>query len=321
MTLYVAGSVRFPDGGTLYEASGEWIAEVDLREQDITTEQPAEYIRSQLRFEKVQREKSQAAQEREATFWPAYLEQERKKGKTPFDGPLISLYNIEAGLPLRVKTSKSGYREHHAACPLGGKKDEYTKRFFPYRFRMEGDIAIAEIPFREDLFPSLALSTILETGDGKLVYLIRGRTDQYDGVPSLPSGGRMSGDPHQALDDMIADPRTIFDHMAGTVIQEFPGLKSERIVFQQITGAQRSLGDLDTQFSLFVRVDTSAEELERLFSHKKYTDMRTVSATADGMRDLLQVRFPSTVLPVIVYASDQFGVNPQDVLPGLTIIG
>lgn len=250
----------------------------------------------------------------------------------PWNGPLVGYRGVSCTDPYPtipiIFVDNILYAEHHATYPAHRDRDNSwaQRTFFPVQVIYPGRPTVI-FPRKRDVFASFALSTVLETGDERFVYMIRsGSVDQYKGVPSLPSGGVMSGKPHIAMREMVADPLTVFDHVAGTVMREFPGLQRERIDYIKVTGVQRA-GDLDAQMSALTRVNVSFDDLKRLLEAKgllgegrKYVDVCSVAATADGMQELLAIPFPPTVQPVPVYAASEYGVDPRDVLPNLKVI-
>jgi len=281
-----------------------WITEVDLSRTELRD----------VNFYVATVTKSQQATERAERKWTELT------AKSPglYDGELMSLREVKVTREGRIKAgiAKSSYKEHHGSCPLNGKGDDWTFQFFPYNFEVDNGIAIARIPNFQNLFPAFAIGALLETSDKKLVYLVRSNdTDAYKGALSVPSGGRIGGSPHKAVDDLIEDSSNVFRHITGMLQQEYPGIGDHQIQEQQVTGIARSLDDLDATLCVYAKTSLTFDQLKRMLRRdRKYNGMEFVSADADGMVTLLRMaeRFPSSVTPVFIQAAYRFEVDPRD---------
>ncbi len=298
MVLYINGAVNKVNDR--YQAEGIWIAEADLRSNP------------KLKFELASVNKTPDVLEREEVNWA------RLKAKDPslFDGPLIRIkYLLARDGWVVVGISKSGYKEHHASFAPGGKRDCYTEKFFPYGFRIENGVAVPEIPNSENFYSAFAGCAIVEAADKKLVFGIRSSTvDQFKGIPSLPSGGRFNGKPHEMVDELVTDTDSIYNHFDGMLELEYPGLERQLILEKKLTGITRSLTDLDVTISAHTKIDVLSTELEKKLDRKKYKELGSVAANADGIFELLELGFPSTIQPVIVYSAGYYGIEEKDLL-------
>ncbi len=174
-----------------------------------------------------------------------------------------------------------------------------------------------KIPNFHNLFPAFAVGTLVETADSRLVYLVRShKVDSYKGSLSLPSGGRISGNPDEVADDIVADSSSIFGHIAGMMQREYPTIENEEIERQILTGIGRSLDDLDVSFSSYLKTPLTFGQLKRkLRADGKYSSMESVPANSDGIVKLIKSaeRFPASVAVTVIQAAGLFGVDPRDV--------
>ncbi len=287
---------------------GNWIVEADL--SGIKTSDIIFYAQPVV--------KTKEMTEREESEWTRKFEQ--SNGKL-FNGPLAAIRDISKnGEKLQLGISKSCYKEHHGSCPVNGVQDDYTKQFFPYDFTIENGIARPKIPNFEKLFPAFAFGTMIETKDGRIIYLIRSdQVDSYKKTWATNAGGRINGTPHQVVDELVQDSTSIFGHIIGMLQQEYTDLDPKVVRDVRLLGLTRSLDDYDITVASRAKIDLPFSELERkLVTHngtvKKYDGMGSVPANADGIITLLKSdKFPSTIYPGIVQAAQTYGVNPAEI--------
>jgi len=290
-----------------------WIVEADLSDTDI----------SDIFFQVVEHISSTAAIYRRDEKW----QQLKADNSKLYDGELISMRDLrkEDG-QLVIGIRKSSYTEHHGSCPFEGSSDEYTDRFFPYDFEVQNGVAIPKIPNFNDLFPSFSVATLVETSDNRIIYLERSsHTDNYKDTLSLNSGGRINGEPHQMVGELIDDSSSIYRHITGMLQMEYgKGLTPDSIQEHRLTGVARCLDDLDVTLCVYTRIKFSYSQLRRMFKEfwasaeiPKYSAIHSVSANADGIVSLLRKhdKIPGSGFPVIVQAASIYGVNPKEVLP------
>ena len=301
MTLYICRNLP----------KRNWVTEADLTETSI----------GNIEFYMCPVSKTGEAVERADQKWVELTE----KDSSLYNGSLMCLRSLrKEGDKVRMGISKSNYKEHHGSCPMEGEQDEWTSQFFPYDFVMENGIAIPKIPNFHNLFPAFAVVALVETSDRRLVYLVRSNAvDNYKGTLSLPSGGRISGNPDEVADDIVADSYSVFDHTIGMMQMEYPTIRHEEIEEQNLTGVARSLDDLDVTLSTYVKTSLTFDQLEsKLRGDGKYASMKSVPANPDGVLDLLKLseRFPAGITVAIVQAAVLFNVDPRDANRSIEII-
>ena len=233
------------------------------------------------------------------------------------NGPLSRLVRIEleGTTGARVCLTDSSYQEHHVTMPIQGQgADQFSTQYeqlAPHLLAAQMGVPINEIA------PAFALAVLVETSDHKLVYCLRNaNVDCYKDAWSLPSGGRISGNPHEFNHDIITDPKNIYPHIAKLLSLEFPGASEleQRLDASQtrFTGILRSLLDFDTTGTVYAKVDITASELMTGVSPAKYKGAAQVDANSDGIMQLLKgyAQFPATVFGAIVMSASQYGIDP-----------
>ncbi len=286
---------------------GNWIVEADIRSSNIGF-----YLDGV--------EKTPEVLKREEDRW----RQLQAQNPGLYDGELISMRHLipRTDGSVDIGINKSSYKEHHGSCPIDGERDEYTEQFFPYDFEVKNGVVVHKIPNFDRLFPAFAAATLVETSDGKLIYLRRSSgTDAYRGDLSLNSGGRFNGTPHRMVDELLVDANSIYDHIGGMLQQEYSGLDIDSVIDVKLTGIARSLDDLDVTLCAYTKVDLTYQQLVDKLRRDKYVGTNFIGANPDGMTELLRhPGFPSTVRPVIIQAASMFDLNPTIVIPGIEII-
>jgi len=267
--------------------------------------------------------------------WGRRSEAARAEGRNLFSGPLAHMRGIRqvpfqhqgvvaefdcGPIVHQIQLGKTDYAAHHATVPLGGKHNDWTRANNPTWGVevVDGKFARAVFDKPSELATAFAAAILPVTNDGKLVYGIRNSAvDCYRNTWSLPSGGRFSGNPHDAVDELIADPSSVYAHVAKTLGLEFPDLDS----VEGRVGEVRPLGifranDYDVTIAFAADVDASAEELQAGINGRKYVQSGSVSASEEGMRDLLGSlgRFPATIQGVLGLVSESYGVDPLTVM-------
>ena len=222
---------------------------------------------------------------------------------------------------VEIILSRSNYKEHHGTVPVEGVDDQWTRQHRPYNFQVIAPhVVLATIPKMDQLACSFAITVLVETSDNKIIYLMRGdNVDCYKNTWSVPCGGRISGDPHQVVDDLTSGDMAAYrHHTAGMLMLEFPGLNDieRRLEEVKIMAISRSLNDYDICVPTFVKLDVNFNELETAYLRGKYTGIGNVPATADGMIHLLQheQRFPPTIVPIPMAIAAKYGIDPTEYL-------
>jgi hypothetical protein len=252
--------------------------------------------------------------------WTDREKKAKEQGRNLFSGPLAHMFGItrsENG-GLDIALGKTDYAAHHATTPLQGKHTAWTLANNPkYKIKViDSKLAQAVFDNPESLGTAFAAAILPVTNDGKLIYGIRNiAVDCYQQMWSLPSGGRFSGNPHEAVDELIYDASNINQHVTDTLALEFAGMNSmnERVHDIKPLGIFRA-NDYDVTIAYTARVDADSHSLERSFSTNKYSGAGSFEANSAGMVKLLRElgHFPPSIQGVIGLAAAEYGVDVTD---------
>ena len=249
--------------------------------------------------------------------WSVRLAEADTQRRNLFSGPLAHMSGIERKScgKLAIALGKTDYAAHHATTPLQGKHTAWTKKHNPqYGVEIvDENLALAVFEDPQNLSTAFAAAILVESNDGKLVYGIRNPTvDCYQNTWSLPSGGRLSGNPHEVVDDLICHSHSLDRHLKQMLSLEYSGLAAvpERVEDIKPLGIFRA-NDYDVTFAALATIDACAEELQRSFASTKYTGSGSVSADTNGMNVLLQnvATFPAPIQGVIALAASEYGID------------
>jgi predicted transport protein len=252
--------------------------------------------------------------------WGRRVRAAAEVGRKLTSGPLAHMSGMSrtADGKLEIALGKTDYAVHHTTTPLQGEHTDWTRENNPtYKIEVV-DSKLAKAVFNSPKFlgTAFAAAVLTESNDGKLVYGIRNAAvDCYRDTWSLPSGGRFSGNAHEAVDELIKDATSIEKHLKMMLGLEYPGIDylSQKIKEISPLGIFRA-NDYDVTLAMHAKVDASAEELQEAFLEDKYIGAGSVNANSDGMVRLLHGlgHFPPTIQGVIGLAAAQYGVDATD---------
>jgi hypothetical protein len=300
----------------LTQTNEDWIQELDSA--NLTIGKDLQFVRGIN--PKINPEHQELADQK----WAMMVEE--SKGRL-FDGALAhsNKTTSKAGI-IQVHLAKTTYKDHHVTTyDKGFENDQLINSNRPIRHeRTDSRINHIVVANPQNFCSAYAIAIFLTTKDNKIFYAIRSsNTDDHKDQLSMPSGGRMSGDPHQFVDDVTTNNDLIYKHIKGTLKSEFPQLKEleKRVADETIksTGIIRYARLPDLTHTFQAHIDANFNELEQTLIKGKYQGAGFVENNSDGIIKLLKKtsQFPGTISPTFILKSQDYSIDPKYHVNGL----